>query len=198
MSDIHSLPIQGTVLTPSSGVEYRKALSRFSDVAVLEPKYIVLPSTVSDIPIILSYAKSQSPPIEIAVKSGGTRTSPWASSKGGLVIDLTRLHNVVVSQDKLSVKVQGGALWGDVYEEAEKADVHVVGAHFWFIGVAGFLLSGGYSRLNSHGLGSDNVLAATIVLADGRVVMTSATKEPDLFWAIRGESRCMRTIVTGH
>ena len=189
MSDPPSLPILGTVLTSSSGIEYIKALQRFSDLAILEPKYIFLPSAVSDIPVILLYAASQSPPIEVVVKSGGTRSLPWASSKSGLVIDLARLHNVVVSQDKQSVKVQGGALWGDVYEETMGFGVHVVGAHFWFIGVAGFLLSGGYSRLGGdHGLGVDNILAATVVLADGRVVKTSATEEPDLFWAIRGES----------
>jgi len=85
------------------------------------------------------------------------------------------------------VLVQGGALWGDVYEETQKFGVDVVGAHFWFIGVAGYLLGGGYSRLSGdRGLGLDNVLAATVVLADGRVVKTSATEETDLFWAIRG------------
>jgi FAD/FMN-containing dehydrogenase len=199
MSNIHSLSIQGTVLTPSSGIEFRKALQRFSDLAVLEPRYVVLPSAISDIPIILSYATSQSPPIEIAVKGGGARASPWASSNGGLVIDLARLNDVVVSEDGQSVRVQGGALWGDVYDEAQNVGVHVVGPHFWFISVAGYILSGGYSRLSGQqGLGSDNVLAATVILADGRIVKTSATEEPDLFWAIRGESLCIRTSNTGH
>jgi FAD/FMN-containing dehydrogenase len=104
-----------------------------------------------------------------------------------LVIDLARLNNVVVSEDKQSVLVQGGALWGDVYEESKKFGVDVVGGHFWFIGVAGYLLSGGFGRLSGeHGLGLDNVLAATVILADGRIVKTSATEETDLFWAIRG------------
>jgi FAD/FMN-containing dehydrogenase len=187
MSDIRSIPIQGTILTRSSGDKYKTALHRFSALSILEPKYIVLPSTFSDIPIIVAYATSQSPPIEIAVKSGGTHCAPWASSDGGLVIDLARLNNVVVSEDKRSVLVQGGALWGDVYKETQKFGVDVVGAHFWFVGVAGYLLGGGYSRLTGeHGLGLDNILAATVILADGRVVRTSPTEEPELFWAIRG------------
>ena len=187
MSDIHSLPIQGTILVPSSGTAYWEALHRFSDLSILEAKYIVFPSTISDIPIILAYATSQSPPMEIAVKNGGIHCSTWASSDGGLVIDLARLNNVVVAEDEQSVLVQGGALWGDVYEETRKFHLDVVGGHFWFIGVAGYLLSGGFGRLSGeHGLGLDNVLAATVVLADGRIVKTSATEETDLFWAIRG------------
>lgn len=197
MADIYSLPIQGTVLTRSSGQEYQNAIQRFSELAILKPAYIIFPSAFSDIPILLKYAAAQTPPIEIAVKGGGSKFLPWASSDGGLVIDLARLNRVAVSDDKNTVTVQGGALWGDVYLETEKVDVHVVGPHFWFIGVAGFLLSGGYSRLDGdHGLGLDNVLEATVVLADGRIVKTSATEEPDLFWAIRGVSS--RAFSLGH
>jgi FAD/FMN-containing dehydrogenase len=191
LHDILSLPIQGTVLTSRSGAEYAASLRRFPNCDIMDPKCIVQPFAFSDIAIILSYASSQSPPIEIAVKSGGNGCPSWTSSEDGLVIDLARLNNVIVSEDKRTVKVQGGALWGDVYREARKAGVHVVGAHFQFMGVGGFLLSGGYSRLSTnHGLGLDNILAATVVLADGRVVKTSATEEPDLFWAIRGVSLC--------
>jgi len=97
------------------------------------------------------------------------------------------LNKVVVSEDKQSVTVQGGALWGDVYEETQKFGLDVVGAFVWFIGVAGSLSGGGYGRLSAeYGLALDNLLSATVVLADGRTVKTSANEEPDLFWAIRG------------
>lgn len=192
MSDIFALQIQGTVLTPSSGEEYKRALRRYSDLAILKASYIILPSAFSDIPIILSFATSQTPPIEIAVKGGGNHCLPWASSEGGLIIDLIRLNYVVVSDDKRSVRVQGGALWGDVYEECQNFEVDVAGCPFWFVGVGGYLLGGGYNRFGGDlGLGLDNVLAATVILADGRIVRTSPTEESDLFWAIRGESSCL-------
>ena len=36
------------------------------------------------------------------------------------------------------------------------------------------------------GLTIDNLVAATVLLADGSIVQTDVEREPDLFWAIRG------------
>ena len=55
--------------------------------------------------------------------------------------------------------------------------------------MAGFSLGAGYSWMSGlYGLGVDNVIAATIVLADGTIKRCSATEEPELFFAIRGTS----------
>ncbi|OJD15694.1 hypothetical protein AJ78_04070 [Emergomyces pasteurianus Ep9510] len=47
---------------------------------------------------------------------------------------------------------------------------------------------GGYGYLSSRygGLSIDNLLYATMVLADGRIVKASKDENPDLFWAVRG------------
>ena len=37
-----------------------------------------------------------------------------------------------------------------------------------------------------HGLACDNLVAAEVVTADGRLVRATATEHPDLFWALRG------------
>ena len=55
------------------------------------------------------------------------------------------------------------------------------------VGLAGFLLAGGYGPLTTKfGLAVDNLLGAEIVLADGRVLWADASQNTDLFWAIRG------------
>jgi FAD/FMN-containing dehydrogenase len=179
--------IQGQVLDAADGNEYTKALSRVSQVSMLTPQYIFFPAKFDDIPPILNYGTSQNPPLEIAVKGGGAHSSDWASSDGGIVIDLARLNEVTVSLDKQSVVVQGGAVWGDVYKVCQEAEVEVVGSPLWFVGVGGFTLGGGYSPLSGkHGLTIDNLLSAVVVLADGRIAKTSPTEEPELYWAIRG------------
>jgi len=186
MSDIHSLGIQGDIVTPSSPL-YDESIKRLSETSVLRPSYIVYPLVPPDIPLALRFALSQTPPLEIAVKGGGCHSSTASSSQGGLVVDLSRLKAVTVSEDKKKVSVQGGAVWGDVYTELEKHDLVVVGGNIWFVGVGGFITGGGYSPISGeYGLAVDNLLGATVVLADGRIVNCDESEESDLFWAIRG------------
>jgi FAD/FMN-containing dehydrogenase len=55
------------------------------------------------------------------------------------------------------------------------------------VGMAGLTLGGGYgSLIGRFGLALDNLLAAEIVLADGRIVTAEQGREEDLFWALRG------------
>jgi FAD/FMN-containing dehydrogenase len=53
--------------------------------------------------------------------------------------------------------------------------------------MAGLTLGGGYGPLiGRFGLALDNLLAAEIVLADGRIVTAEHGRDEDLFWALRG------------
>ncbi|KAH8094533.1 FAD-binding domain-containing protein [Cristinia sonorae] len=186
MSDIYTLGIQGKIVTQHSP-DFEAAIARRATQSVLRAAYIVYPLTVKDIPLAINFALAQDPPLEIAIKGGGCHTSSNSSTDGGLVIDLCRMNAVKVSEDKKTVTIQGGALWGDVYIEADKQGVAVVGGNTWFVGVGGYLTGGGYSSLSGeYGLAIDNLLSAEVVLADGRVVRCSENEEPDLFWAIRG------------
>jgi hypothetical protein len=55
------------------------------------------------------------------------------------------------------------------------------------VGMTGFTLGGGYGPLiGRFGLAIDNLLAARVVLADGRIVTATDQREHELFWALRG------------
>jgi FAD/FMN-containing dehydrogenase len=85
------------------------------------------------------------------------------------------------------VFVGGGAAWKTVDHATIAHGLATPGGTVNDTGVAGLALGGGYGWLTGeHGLVIDNLVQATLVLADGSIVVASPTSHPDLFWAVRG------------
>jgi FAD/FMN-containing dehydrogenase len=83
--------------------------------------------------------------------------------------------------------IAGGATGADVGATTTRLGPAAVTANVGAVGMAGFLLAGGYGGLTTRfGLAVDNLLEAQFVLADGRVVWTNASHNEDLFGTIRG------------
>ncbi|KAE8356197.1 hypothetical protein BDV28DRAFT_165382 [Aspergillus coremiiformis] len=84
--------------------------------------------------------------------------------------------------------VRGGALWGDLYAEAFKRNLIVVGGQDPTVGViGGYLQGGGHSPASrDFGLAADQVLELKVVLASGELVTANACENTDLFFALRG------------
>jgi FAD/FMN-containing dehydrogenase len=103
------------------------------------------------------------------------------------VIDQSLLKGIQVDPDARTVRVQGGALWRDLDHETQAFGLASTGGTVSNTGVAGLTTGGGLGWLmGKYGLAIDNLLSADIVTADGQFHKASASKDPDLFWAIRG------------
>ncbi len=97
------------------------------------------------------------------------------------------MNGVDVDPDARIVRVQGGALWGDVDRETQAFGLVAPGGVVSDTGVAGLTLGGGEGWVRrKYGLSIDSLVSAQIVGADGQVRTASAGTNPDLFWAIRG------------
>jgi len=97
------------------------------------------------------------------------------------------MRSVCVDPDAQTVRVEGGATWGDVDHAAHAFGLAVPTGIISTTGVAGLTLGGGHGYLTrKYGLTIDNLLEADVILADGSFVKASDEENEDLFWAIRG------------
>jgi FAD/FMN-containing dehydrogenase len=124
--------------------------------------------------------------VPFAVRSGGHSFEGFSQSSS-VVIDTRMLNHVRIDPASQTVTVGAGATIGQVYREAAKASLAFSAGSCPTVGVAGHALGGGYGMLSrALGLVSDNMISATMVMADGSIVTADAMREPDLFWASRG------------
>ena len=103
------------------------------------------------------------------------------------MIDLSQINEITVDPAASTVRIGGGALLKDLIDATHEHGLTVPVGIIGTTGVGGLTLGGGVGHLSrAFGLTIDNLVGATVVLADGSVVQTDAEHEPDLFWAIRG------------
>ncbi len=176
--------LAGTGFKPGD-LDYERLRKGYAAKYDAHPALIVHPADVHDLQATLSFVRSNGLPL--AVRCGGHSYAGYSTCEGGIVLDMSGFRRIAIGVEKTSARVGGGALCGAVEIETAKAGVATALGQCPSVGVGGFLLGGGVGPLMSkYGLGCDNILAATLVLADGRQVKASAHENPDLFWAIRG------------
>jgi FAD/FMN-containing dehydrogenase len=164
---------------------YEKSLVRWGDNAIKKAGIVVQATCLDDIVKTINFSNRNN--LDFAVCCGGHSTSGSSSSEGGVVLDMRKLNKVRVDVEKKLVYAQGGALFGEVDEEAWKHKLAIVGGIVSHTGIGGLTLGGGFGHLTGrYGLVVDNLMGATIVTADGKVRELSASKNEDLFWAIKG------------
>lgn len=150
------------------------------------PKYIVRCHEVADVQHALAYARANN--LEVSVRSGGHSAQGFGTNDGGLVIDLSPLNAVEVTDEAQHiVRIEPGARWGDVAEQLGQHGLAISSGDSKGVGVGGLLLGGGIGwMVRKFGLTIDSLLAADIVTASGELLHVSANEHDDLFWAIRG------------
>lgn len=123
----------------------------------------------------------------LSVKCGGHSFPGKSTSDGGLMIDLSQMHDTVVDPDDMTVRVGGGALLGHVDTATLPHNLVTTTGTVSHTGVGGFTLGGGMGRTDRMtGLAVDNLLEATVVTASGDVVRASEDENSDLLWGLRG------------
>ena len=176
--------LRGEVLDPSSP-SYDATRVVWNGMIDRRPALIARCRNAADVAASINFARDHG--LAIAVRSGGHNVAGYAVCDGGLMIDMSAMNGVRLVPGLDRAIVEGGATWGDVDAATTPFDRATPGGLISGTGVAGLTLSGGIGWLRGrHGLSCDNLMAADIVTADGKLVHASETENPELLWALRG------------
>ena len=176
--------LRGTLILPQDpGYDGARAL--YNGMIDRRPAAIARVADTADIVACVNFARTHD--VELSVRGGGHQASGLAIAEDGLVIDLGAMRSTTVDPAAHTVRVDGGAVWGDVDHATVAFGMAVPSGFIASTGVGGLALGGGIGYLTRrYGLTVDNLLAADVVLADGTLVKADEVHNPDLFWALRG------------
>ena len=172
-------------LIQRSDPRYDEARSLYNGMIDKRPLLIARCADVADVISAVCFAREND--LLTAMRGGGHNGPGLGSCNDGLVIDFSLMKGVRVDLQNRTVRAEAGCTQGGVDHAAHAFGLAVPAGIVSSTGIAGLTLGGGHGYLSrKFGLTIDNLLEADVVLADGRLVVASATKHEDLFWALRG------------
>jgi FAD/FMN-containing dehydrogenase len=172
-------------LTLAGDEAYEEARQVWNRAVDRHPAAIVRCASVDDVVRSLELAERSG--LAVAVRGGGHSQAGHGVADDAIVIDLGGLDEIEVDPRERVVRVSAGARVAALLEATRPHGLATPTGGCPDVGLGGLTLGGGENLLMArHGAVCDNVLAARVVLADGRVVTADAHQHADLFWAIRG------------
>jgi FAD/FMN-containing dehydrogenase len=145
------------------------------------PLAILRPTTQLQVSQIISFATANS--IPFTVRSGGHDSWGRSAVSDALILDLRELDEMVLSEDKKSVKIGGGVISEILTKFLAPHGLVAVQGGCSSVGYTNWAATGGYGTLNGRfGMGCDQILGARVVNGEGDVV--DANEE--MLWGLRG------------
>ncbi|KAK7032233.1 hypothetical protein VNI00_013191 [Paramarasmius palmivorus] len=178
--------LPGRVFFPGSE-EYTSDNKHWTQIASQNSTCSVQPESPDDVAVILRAVASSDTQSPFGVKGGGHTSNAGFSSTPGVQISMSRFNSVEYNENQSTAKIGAGLTWGEVFAALEPHGVKAVGGRVPNVGVAGFVLGGGYSYFtDQYGLAIDTVVAYDLVLPNGTFIEVKEQSSPDLFFALKG------------
>jgi len=176
--------LRGELIQPGDP-GYDEARKVYNAMIEKRPRMIARCSDVADVISCVNFAREND--VLLAVRGGSHNGAGWGVADDALVIDLSSMRSVRVDPEERTVRVEGGARWGDVDHASHAFGLAIPTGIISTTGVGGLTLGGGHGYLSrKYGLAIDNLLEADVILAEGRPVKASEEENEELFWALRG------------
>ncbi|KAK4579964.1 hypothetical protein LTR86_000166 [Recurvomyces mirabilis] len=185
---------------PQDSDDYKTSIENYWSVPASEqrPACIVRPQNAEEVAVVIralnaNYEERSQIGRKLpsfAVRSGGhSPEAGFANIEGGVLIDLSVLNEVDVSQDNKVASIGVGARWGEVSTRLDSMGLAIVGGRNSDVGVGGLVLGGGISFFSPRfGMVCDNIDSYEMVLANGTITHATAYEHSDLWRALKGGS----------
>ena len=159
------------------------------------PAAIVVAESEDDVVAAVNYARENG--LQVTVRSGGHSWYGIHLRDGGLVLDLSKLRDISVDPQARTAVVQSGVVGMEVYDALAEHDLFFPVGHGPDVGLAGFMLGGGYGWNSCHlGPACFSILAVDVVTADGKTLHCDETQNTDFLWAARGGGHGQFAVIT--
>jgi FAD/FMN-containing dehydrogenase len=149
------------------------------------PRAVARPLGAEDVRGAVRWAVAND--VRLVARSGGHSYAGYSTVHDGVVLDMRMMRGIAVNRRSRTATVGAGAQLIDVYSRLAAGGVTLPGGSCPSVGIAGVTLGGGMGLAGrAFGLTADNLLAAQLVTADGRVRTVDRRSDPALLWALRG------------
>ena len=176
--------LKGQVITPDHP-GYEEARTIFYGGFDRRPAAIVRVTDVGDVVHVINFARETG--AELAVRGGGHSIAGYSTTEGGIVLDLSGMKGLTIDVEGRTAWAEAGLTAGEYTTAAAAHGLATGFGDTGSVGIGGITLGGGIGYLvRKNGLTIDDLLAAEMVTADGRLLYLDNESHPDLFWAIRG------------
>lgn len=139
-----------------------------------------------------------------AIRSGGNAIYGYSNLQSGIVIDVSAINSISISEDKKTTSVGPGAKWEEVYFKLDAIGFgcpwrsgcwsgsrwpvtgrYLLPAHQSIISWLNYI--GGMAYFSPRvGFVCDNIVNYEIVLSSGEIISANEGENPDLLIALRG------------
>jgi len=177
--------LTGTVIYPDDP-EYWQARMNWNPFTNAFPIVFVFAQQNEDVANAVKWARENNVPIRM--RSGRhALAKDFSQTNGGIVIDTSQMTKVKLDKKHGIATVQAGIRVGVLVRMLAKEGILAPFGDSSTVGIGGISTGGGITAIQrTAGVISDNILAATIVNAKGKILYVSENENPDLLWAIRG------------
>ena len=182
--DAFRATVGGQIALPGD-TEYDEARTVWNATVDKRPDLVVRCSGPSDVMQAMRFAREHD--LLVAVRAGGHNIAGKAVCNGGMLIDLSKMRAVRVDRAAKTAWVEPGATLRDFDRETQAFGMTTPVGINSTTGISGLTLGGGFGwTTRKFGMSIDNLIAADVVTAEGKMIRASEKDNAELFWALRG------------